>query len=216
MNPQVSRETDVLKRVAAWCGHPLSRPGSQELLLTFAEWLRTEGLAAGGLGPREGGDILGRHLADALAFAVGWRSLPAPPSLVDVGSGVGLPGIPLAVLWPQTRVTLVDRSGRRVRLARRAVRVLGLANVEVEQAEVAELPAEVWAAATMRAVLPPDQAVGQLLRLLAAGGRGVLALSRRQAPRQVPPVPEGWAAEVAELPSAVLDPPAWLLIMAPL
>jgi 16S rRNA (guanine527-N7)-methyltransferase len=78
-----------------------------------------------------------RHLLDSLALAT---ALAAPPaSLADVGSGAGLPGIPLAILWPQTQVTLIESIGKKADFLRHVAESLPLPNVQVlgERAEAA-------------------------------------------------------------------------------
>ncbi len=76
-----------------------------------------------------------RHLLDSLAIAPFVRG----QSLVDIGTGAGLPGIPLALLDEDRQVTLVDSNGKKTRFLREAVRVLALRNVRVEQARVEDL-----------------------------------------------------------------------------
>lgn len=76
-----------------------------------------------------------RHLLDSLAIAP-WVE---GESLADLGSGAGLPGIPLALMTPRRRVTLVDSNGKKARFLRAAVRELELANVEVVESRVEEL-----------------------------------------------------------------------------
>jgi 16S rRNA (guanine527-N7)-methyltransferase len=87
---------------------------------------------------RDPAEMVTRHLLDSLAIA----PLVHGASLVDLGTGPGLPGIPLAILAPERRVTLVDSNGKKTRFLREAVRVLGLANVGVEQARVEETRGE--------------------------------------------------------------------------
>ena len=152
-HPDVGHESVV--RVLNWVGSSL-KSGQWEQLQTFAEWLKDEAVGAGGLGPNEAVRVWTRHLADSLAFAFAWREVTPPARLLDMGSGVGLPGIPLAVLWPETLVTLLDRSGRRIDLARRATRLVKLANVDIQQGEVdGQRPG--WEAIVSRAVFAPDQ-----------------------------------------------------------
>ena len=69
-----------------------------------------------------GGYLVTRHLLDSLAIVPYVRG----DSLVDLGTGAGLPGIPLALLDEQRAVTLVDSNGKKIRFLREAVRVLGL------------------------------------------------------------------------------------------
>ncbi len=84
---------------------------------------------------RDPAQMVTRHLLDSLAIA----PLVRGNSLIDLGTGPGLPGIPLAILAPERSVTLVDSNGKKTRFLREAVRVLGLANAGVEQARVEEV-----------------------------------------------------------------------------
>jgi len=180
------------------------------LLGAFTDWLASEGAEAGGIGPVEAGRLEDRHIADSLIYAAAWGKNPS--TLLDVGSGVGLPGIPLAIAYPQIGVTLVDRSGRRCSLARRVVRVLGLQNVVVRQEDVGNLTGS-WDVVVFRASLPPADALKVAPSLLAAGGRAVVGLSRKAAPEFVPTAPSGTSVVVTKIGEGVLDSPAWLLRM---
>jgi len=188
-----------------------------QLLEDYGDWLRREAIPAGGLGPREGDRLWARHLGDSLLFASGWRG-EAPAELLDIGSGVGLPGIPLAILWPNTRVTLLDRGGRRVRLLHRVVRVLGLTNVVVAQGDALAV-ADEWEAIVVRGALRAPEVVGLSGRLLSPGGTAVLGLSRRETPpertRDLMGIADalGLEPELVGVPAEILDGPAWLLIM---
>lgn len=76
-------------------------------------------------------------IAEAVRYAELFASLsPTPRSIVDVGAGVGLPGIPIAVTLPEAFVTLVERRRRRASFLRIAVSQLGLENAEVVQGDV--------------------------------------------------------------------------------
>ena len=189
----------------------------EDLLEGYASWLRAEAIPAGGLGPREGDRVWVRHLADSLLFATGWRE-EAPAEILDVGTGVGLPGIPLSILWPDTRVTLLDRGGRRVRLLHRAVRVLAVPNVVIAQGDAFAV-ADEWEGLVARGALRAPEMVGLSARLLSPGGCTVLGLSRQAAPpertRDLVGIAEalGLETELVEVPTEVLDGPAWLLIM---
>ncbi len=167
----------------------------------YRRWLESEAIEAGGLGPNELPHLLDRHVADSLTWLQPMES--APTTLLDVGSGVGLPGIPLAIALPDTQITLLDRSGRRCGLLRRAVRVLDLPNVAVRQQDVAhvEIPAEV---VVSRASLPPEQLLPHLRRL--AGRLAIVGGSTTAAP-EVP----GYTT--VKIESRYLESPRWMLIM---
>jgi 16S rRNA (guanine527-N7)-methyltransferase len=175
-----------------------------------------EAIPAGGLGPREAGRLWPRHIADSLTFAVAWDE--QPEEILDVGTGVGLPGIPLAILFPETMITLLDRGGRRIRLLHRAVRVLELGNVVIAQGDAFAV-ADEWGGLTFRGSISPPEAIGLTNRLLVPGSRAVLGLSRRQErPDRADDLVSlsaalGIEAEVRSVPHEVLDGPSWLLIM---
>lgn len=173
------------------------------LLQRYGSWLVNEAIPAGGIGPEESDRIERRHVADSLLFA---SLLPDPVAEVwDLGSGVGLPGIPLAIALPETRFLLVDRSGRRVDLMRRVLRVLDLENCQVTQGEIEHLEGRVETIVS-RATLPPETMLRVANSHLVEGGRAIVAGSWRERPRH-----PGW--ETVEIPSYVLDQTIWLLMM---
>jgi 16S rRNA (guanine527-N7)-methyltransferase len=137
-----------------------------------------------------------------------------PDSILDVGSGVGLPGIPLAIAFPDVEVVLLDRSGRRSLLLRRVTRILGLENTQVLESDVERVDRR-FPGMTFRASLPPPTAMAAARRLLEVGGRAVLGLSRSLAPDeaalQVEADAAGLLAQVVAVPTRILDSPAWLL-----
>jgi 16S rRNA (guanine527-N7)-methyltransferase len=199
-------------RVLNWVGSSLTS-GQWEQLQTFAEWLKGEAVGAGGLGPNEAVRVWTRHLADSLAFAFAWRDMTPPARLLDMGSGVGLPGIPLAVLWPGTVVTLLDRSRRRVDLARRATRLVKLANIDIQEGEV-DRQQPGWEGVVSRAVFAPDQAMTAANNVLARSGVAVVGLRGKVATSRFSSTPVGGrSVRTVEVPPTVLDGPVSLLIM---
>jgi len=202
-------DTDRLRRVAAWAGFDVTFD-QRVKLERFAAWLCEEATVAGGIGPDEPDRVVDRHIADSLAFAGAWTVRPR--SALDVGSGVGLPGIPLAITHPNTQFALLDRSGRRCALARRAIRILDLRNVEVAHRDVVQISGQ-WSVVLFRASLPPDDALATAHPLLEPGGCAIVALSRREAPPSLPVAPPGTTLTVVRTDPGVLDSPAWLLRM---
>jgi 16S rRNA (guanine527-N7)-methyltransferase len=172
------------------------------LLERFSSWLVEEAIPAGGLGPNEVERIGDRHIVDSLLFA---RCLDDPATVWDLGSGVGLPGIPLAILMPDSSFTLIDRSRRRVDLMNRASRMLGLANVTVEMGDIDHLTGTADAIVA-RAVTAPQTLLPIAHRHLESGGVAVVGGSWAS-----PPEIPGW--ETVEVGSLALDRPVWLLMM---
>ncbi len=190
-----------ISQAARYAGMELD-PGKIVQFERYMEWLNNEAIPAGGLGPGESGRLEQRHIADSLLFA---SCLDDPGNAWDLGSGVGLPGIPLALGMPNTHWTLFDRSGRRVDLLKRAQRILHLDNVDVKMMDINRLEGNVEAIVS-RATLPPEVMLPVFRRLLLLGGTGVVGGSWHTRPES-----EGW--ETLEIPSKVLDRTVWLLMM---
>ena len=196
------KPTELWARCARWAGIDLEERALARLD-RYRDWLQDEAIPAGGLGPGESGRIDARHIADSLLFA--GLIDPGVSEVWDFGTGVGLPGIPLAILRPEVGFTLVDRSHRRVHLARRAVRVLDLENAQVLQGEISDIPMGVPALVS-RAVLPPPRAAESLYPRLSPGASLVLGGSWEDEPRY-----PGW--ETVPVPTEILDREVWLLMM---
>ena len=188
-------------RVGDYTGHVIDS-AQHALLTSYRDWLLAEALPAGGIGSAEAVRIDRRHIADSLLFAT---PMGEPMEIWDLGSGVGLPGIPLAIMFPRTPVVLIDRSSRRGDLMRRAVRVLDLPNVRVEQDEIEHLRGST-ATIVSRASLPPEELLRVARRHLEPGGLAIVGGSWTEKPTAT-----GW--ETMEIPSEVLDHTIWLLIM---
>ena len=104
--------------------------------------------------------------------------------IADVGSGAGLPGIPLAICLPDTEFTLIERMGRRAGFLRDVLAVLGLSNVKVEEAQMEKLSISktgLFDIIVFRAFKPLNSAIlNGLLRLLAPDGIIAAYKGRRQ------------------------------------
>ena len=96
-----------------------------EYVELLAKWNKAYNLTA----VRDPADMVIRHLLDALSVLPHVQAT----ELLDVGSGAGIPGIPLAIAMPALRATLIDSNGKKTRFAKQAAMALNLANVEVVQ-----------------------------------------------------------------------------------
>ena len=162
MNPQ-----EQLRQGLAQMGVDLP-PAAQEKLLAYAallyKWNKTFSLTA----LREQDKAVSHHLLDSLAI------LPHVPagSLLDVGSGGGMPGIPLAIVHPELSVTLLDSNSKKTAFLRQAAIELALPNISVHCGRVEQYhPPVGYAAITSRAFAELVDFVSLSRHLLAVGGR---------------------------------------------
>lgn len=142
---------------------------SQELLSRYleliAKWNRVHNLTA----VRETEQMVTIHLLDSLSIL---PYLDGTGTLLDVGTGPGLPGIPVAVARPGIAVTLLDSSHKKCTFLRQAKAELGLANVEVVCERVEDWrPAALFDAVVSRAFSDLADFVAQAKHLVAPGGR---------------------------------------------
>lgn len=121
---------------------------------------------------RDPSDMVTRHLLDSLAVLTQAAVLPGSGGhLVDVGSGPGLPGIPLALARPDWQVTVLDGNGKKARFLRHAQRTLGLHNLRVIEGRCDDwTPATPAAAVISRAFASLADFVRLTAHLLQPGG----------------------------------------------
>jgi 16S rRNA (guanine527-N7)-methyltransferase len=119
-------------------------------------------------------------LADAFALS----SRVAPDArVVDIGSGAGAPGLPLALLRPDLKVTLVEPLSKRVSFLRTVIGSVGRVDIDVRRARVEEIaPGDVWDVAISRATLAPEAWLSAGRGLVGAGGTIWVLLAREEAP----------------------------------
>jgi 16S rRNA (guanine527-N7)-methyltransferase len=158
-----------------------------DYLALLDRWNRTYNLTA----IRDPREMVGKHLLDSLTMA----RFVEPGALADLGTGPGLPGIPLALAVPGLQVTLVESNGKKTRFLREVVRQLGLDNVRVVEAR-AEAVAEPgrYRQITARAM---DTLAGILEvggHLLSPEGR-LLAMKGQHPDAEIAALPPGWRVE---------------------
>lgn len=138
--PEVSRET-LIERYF---------PAKQEEIRAFAALLSSAGIERGLIGPREGEKIWERHIFNSLPVI---SLIPEGALVIDIGSGAGLPGIPIALARPDLHVTLIEPLQRRVDFLDEAGSGLGI-TVLRGRAQDFKIKADV---VTARAVAPLEK-----------------------------------------------------------
>ncbi|MBJ6985114.1 16S rRNA (guanine(527)-N(7))-methyltransferase RsmG [Luteimonas sp. MC1750] len=154
----------------------------------LARWNRTYNLTA----IRDPGEMVTLHLLDSLSMHA---HMDGVARLADLGTGAGLPGIPLAIARPGLAVTLVESNGKKARFLREAVRSMGLANARVAEsrAEAVDMPAA-FDAITARAMATLGDIIAAGGHLLAPGGR-LLAMKGVRPDAEIAALPAGWQVE---------------------
>jgi 16S rRNA (guanine527-N7)-methyltransferase len=134
----------------------------------YAQLLAGPAVERGLLGPREIPRLWERHLLNCAVVA---SLVPHPCSLVDLGSGAGLPGVVLAMCLPDCEVTLLEPMLRRSCFLEECVSELGLPNARVYRSRAEDAAGELAAdVVTARAVAPLGRLVGMAAGLLRPGG----------------------------------------------
>lgn len=186
-------------------------PEGVETLSRYVDILAGRGLEWGLLGPREGDKLWSRHVANSVALV---DAIPQGIRLADVGSGAGLPGLPLAIVRPDLDVTLLEPLQRRYDFLQLAIDELGLGDrVSVVRARAEDhSPADgAFDVVTCRAVAPLGRLLGWTSGLFLPGGQ-LVALKGQSAETEIEKAAKVLSklrlrAEVLELdPGAGLEP----------
>ena len=162
---------DLLRRASAELGVQLSDTQSTQLVAfatLLVKWNRAYNLTAIDK-PQE---IVSHHLLDSLSIIPELERCAESGALriLDVGSGGGLPGVPIAIALPAMRVTLIDRVQKKTAFLQQARLELGLTNVEVTHARVEEYRAAPFDVITSRAFAALEEMVRVTAHLLAPRG----------------------------------------------
>ncbi|MBK7822165.1 MAG: 16S rRNA (guanine(527)-N(7))-methyltransferase RsmG [Tessaracoccus sp.] len=174
-------------------------PDVGQELNQYIDILANRGMEWGLLGPREGGRLWQRHVANSLALV---DLIGTGLDIADVGSGAGLPGLPLAIVRPDLRVTLIEPLLRRSNFLQLAVDELGLGDrVDVRRARAEECK-QTFDVVVCRAVAPLDKLLKWTTPLF--GGGQLVALKGESAEDEIRSTSKklaasGLRAEVLEL-----------------
>ena len=184
----------------------------------YAEHLATTGVEWGLVGPREASRVWERHVLNCAVVA---DLVPPAARVLDIGSGAGLPGIPLALARPDLRVVLVEPLARRVEWLRMVLADLELP-VEVERGRAEDTPIRRrWEGAdvvTSRAVAPLHRLAAWCLPLVRPGGM-MLAVKGMSAPAEVERDTRAVAALGGGIPRietcgiGIVDPPSTVVVV---
>lgn len=168
---------------------PAHAPRLLDYLALLLRWNAAYNLTA----IRDPREMVTKHLLDSLAMHAHVDPLLAGGgALADLGTGAGLPGIPLAIVKPGLKVTLVESNGKKARFMRQAVRELGLADVRVAESRIEALDEPgAYAAITARALATIPLILELGGHLLAEDGV-LLAMKGVHPAEELAALPPGW------------------------
>ena len=128
------------------------------------------------VGTSDQAELVQKHLLDSISIASYVKHSP----VLDVGSGAGLPGIPLAITLPELSFTLLDANGKKTRFMRQALIELNLSNIQVIQSRVEKYkPIDLPKTVLARAFAPVDKALTVLAEVCASSGQILIMLGDR-------------------------------------
>ncbi len=156
-------------------------PNGTKEIRQYVDILLSDGVTRGLIGPRESERIWSRHILNSLALG---SMVGQGVRVVDVGSGGGLPGIPLALARPDISVTLLEPLLRRVRFLGEVIERLGIGDQVAVVRGRAEDHDESYDCVVSRAVAPLSKLVGWCVPLLAEGGE-MLSLKGERADQEL-------------------------------
>ena len=157
---------------------------SRETFARYAEILQGAGVERGLIGPREGERIWERHIYNSLPVAT---LIPSGATVIDIGSGAGLPGVVLALARPDISILLLEPLERRATFLLEVIDELGLTNTRVERGKAADFQGK-FDVVTARAVAPMDRLLAWSWHLLSPGGR-ILAMKGERASEELANTP---------------------------
>jgi 16S rRNA (guanine527-N7)-methyltransferase len=179
--------TDRLTRDAALLGVPLGEPDARRLLLLLEElahWNKSFNLTA--ITAPEA--MITHHLLDSLSI----HPDLAGQEIADVGTGAGFPGLPLAVVNPQRRFTLIDGSAKKIRFVTNTAARMGLDNVTAVHARSETfMPGAPLDLVITRALAPLPRLV-QMVQPMCAPGTHILAMKGRRPEEEIAALKLPW------------------------
>lgn len=184
---------------------------AQEKLIAYIELLAKWNQAYNLTAVRDPGQMIARHLLDSLAIMPFVRG----PRVLDIGSGAGLPGIPLALARPDFQFVLLDSNAKKTRFVIQAVAELGLKNVEVARSRVETYrPAAKFDTLIARAFAGIADMLSASAPLCVPGGRW-LAMKGVYPQQELAAIPSDYQVETRRLQVPGLDAERHVVIITP-
>lgn len=191
-----------MKHEALLNAFPEAGPGLEK----YAHWLETAGIERGLMGPREADKIWDRHIANC---AVVQELIKPETSVIDIGSGAGLPGLVLAIVRPDIHMTLVEPLLRRCEFLSEVVADLNLSErVDVRRGRADEMKGLTAWVVTSRAVAPMTKLISWSMPLVKNGGE-ILAMKGSSAQREIDEaakVLKNRTAQIVQCGEGIVDP----------
>ena len=191
--PGLDISSAQIKVLSAYCG-------------LIAQWNRSYNL----VGARTLPEIVPRHILDSLSLS---SLLPCGVRRVlDLGTGAGLPGLPLAVVHPECQFTLLDRNHKKTRFVRQAKLELDLPNVEIVTDDANHYRADPFECIMARAVGSVAELIRCSKHLIAAGGIYLLPKGS-EVELELRELPHGWDAETKSMKKLINHSPARTVVV---
>jgi 16S rRNA (guanine527-N7)-methyltransferase len=191
-------------------GVTLTEPDAERLVRLLDElerWSRTYNLTA----IRKRDDMLTHHLLDSLSVHPDLSGT----TVADVGTGAGFPGLPLAVMNPERRFTLIDSNGKKIRFVQHAARELGLDNVEALHGRVEAVKGRAFDTVVARAFAALPELIVNVTPLCGPRTR-VLAMKGKWPREEIAALPAGWRERGSrELAVPGLDESRCVIVLEP-
>ena len=198
----------ALDEGAAELGQPLP-PGAGERLAVLLESLERWGRRINLTAIRAVDEMIAGHVLDSLAV----RPHLNGRRIVDIGTGAGFPGLPLAITEPQRDFVLLDGNGKKIAFVQHVIGELGLANASAVKARAEDYaPGKGFDTVVARALAKTERLVELGAHLLGEGGV-LLALKGRHPAAELDSLPSDWEYSVTEIRVPGLDDHARHLVV---
>jgi 16S rRNA (guanine527-N7)-methyltransferase len=154
--------------------------------------------------------MLTLHMLDSLSIV---PHLGDAQRIIDVGTGGGFPGVPLAVACPQRHLTLIDGTQKKIRFVAEAIAALDIRNAQAVAARAENYPEKNFDVVVVRAVAALAEVLHNAGGLLGPRGR-LLAMKGKLPADELREIPRGWRAEVIDLKVPGLDAERHLVVIS--